>query len=227
MSKIATFVHTSKNEKVGLASATYVSIDASCPTDCAQRSKGCYAQTGNVGIHTRRMDKSSTLRHRRDARIAARAEAALLYQAIAKNEHTLPLRLHVAGDCRTPSAAKLVASAASRWKNKVWTYTHAWKKIPRSAWRKVSVLASVDCASDVAKAREQGYAPAIIVAKHHTDKATKMYGVKFIPCPAQTRENVTCVSCGLCLNADRLYRDGFGISFEAHGASKTKLTVVK
>jgi hypothetical protein len=227
MSKIATLVHSSKNAKVGFASATYVSVEASCPTDCAQRDAGCYAQTGNVGIHVRRMDKNSSAQHRRNARIAANAEAKLLHEAIAKNQHTLPLRLHVSGDCRTPTAAKIVSGAASRWKNKVWTYTHAWKRVPRSAWGKVSVLASVDCPADIEKAVARGYAPAIVVPKHTSPRATKMYGVKFIPCPAQTKEAVNCVSCGLCLNADRLHRDGFGISFAAHGVAKNKLTVIK
>lgn len=227
MSKIATLVHTSKNAKVGLASATYVSVEASCPTDCAQRDAGCYAQMGNVGIHVRRMDRSSTEQHKKNARIAANAEAKLLQAAIAKNEHTLPLRLHVSGDCRTPSAAKIVSSAASRWKNRVWTYTHSWKRVPRSAWGKVSVLASVDCPADIPKAVERGYAPAIIVPEHTSPRAQEMYGVKFIPCPAQTKEHVNCVSCGLCLNANRLHKDGFGISFAAHGPAKTKLTVIK
>lgn len=224
--KIAIFVTESKNVKVGPASATYASIDGSCPRDCAQRNAGCYAQSGNVGIHVSRLDRNNKLRRKQDAREVAREEAKLLYEAIRQEQHTLPLRLHVSGDCRTKTAARIVSKAASKWGNKVWTYTHAWKRVPRSNWGNVSVLASVDRPEDIALAQEQGYAPAIVVETHSSPKATLMHGVKFIPCPAQTKDSVTCVSCGLCLNADRLHRDGFGIAFAAHGVAKKRLTVI-
>lgn len=216
-------VTRSKNEKVGVASATYASIEGSCPKDCAQKNAGCYAQLGNVGIHVSRLDKSLTSN---DARNVARLEAKLINDAVNRGEATLPLRLHVSGDCRTESAARIVSEAASKWSNKVWTYTHAWKKVPRSAWGTVSVLASVDRPEDIALARERGYAPAIVVESHASPKAKLMHGTKFIPCPAQTK-SVTCTSCQLCFDANRLHKDGFGISFAAHGPAKKRLSVVK
>lgn len=222
----ATLVIESKNVKVGPASATYASIEGSCPRDCAQRNAGCYAQAGNVGVHVNRLDRNNKLRKRQDAREVARVEARLLREAIKRGDNKLPLRLHVSGDCRTPEAAKILSRAAAKWGNRVWTYTHAWKTVPRSAWGNVSVLASIDRPEDIAKARERGYAPAIVVSQHISSKAVLMHGVKFIPCPAQTKDDVTCVSCGLCMNADRMHRDGFGISFAAHGVTKKRLTVI-
>jgi hypothetical protein len=66
-----------------------------------------------------------------------------------------------------------------------------------------------------------GYACAIIVAEHPSDKAYKLPGseTKWLPCPAQTRD-VQCVKCKLCFNADRLFKDGYGIAFAVHGAGK-------
>jgi len=37
-------------------SATYVS-QQSCPDDCPLLGNGCYAETGNVGIHTNRLNR--------------------------------------------------------------------------------------------------------------------------------------------------------------------------
>ena len=69
--------------------------------------------------------------------------------------------------------------------------------------------------------RRQGYAPALVVAAHPLDgRAYQSNGVRWIPCPAQTRDNVTCVSCRLCFDADALFARRAGIAFEAHGARR-------
>ena len=62
------------------------------------------------------------------------------------------LRIHVAGDSRTLAGTRLINNAVGRWKwrggGKVWSYTHAWRHVPREEWSNVSVLASV---ADVAQ----------------------------------------------------------------------------
>lgn len=224
--KVATLVLASKNEKVGDASATYASIDASCPKDCSQRDAGCYAQSGNVGIHVNRLDRAaegSTM----DTRDVARQEAKQIRNAISEGLDTRPLRLHVSGDCRTPSAARELAKATEGWRAPVWSYTHAWKSVPREAWGRVSVLASVDKAEDIPLAFERGYAPALVVSTHESRRAYEVQGIRGIPCPAQTTEGVTCVKCGLCMRADWLHETKAAILFAAHGSSKRRLTVVK
>ena len=227
--KFATLVLKSKNEKVGDASATYASIDGSCPKSCAHKDKGCYAQAGNVGIHSIRLNGANNARVRQDAREVARSEARQIKAAILAGQDTRPLRLHVAGDCRTVSATRALAKAAKGWHNKVWTYTHAWKDVPRENWGTVSVLASVDRAEDMPLALEMGYAPAVVVDHHPENGKAHIRsedGIRVIPCPAQTRE-VTCVQCGLCLNANRLLATKSAISFAAHGSSKRRMTVIK
>lgn len=228
MSKTATLVLLSKNVKIGEVSATYASIDGSCPKDCAHRDSGCYAQAGNVGFTTSRLNRAQGERTREDAREVARQEAREIKAAILAGEDTRPLRIHVAGDCRTPSAAETLSKAVEGWRQKVWSYTHAWKRVSRASWGKVSVLASVDKAEDMALAFERGYAPAIVVESHPADgKAyVREDGIKVIPCPNQTRD-VTCVDCGLCMNADKLHSMKAAIAFAAHGVAKKRLTVVQ
>jgi hypothetical protein len=227
--KVATLVLLSKNVKIGDVSATYASIDGSCPSDCAHKGAGCYAQSGNVGIHVARLNAASQAKGKNDARAVARAEAREIKSAIKAGKDIRPLRIHVSGDCRTPSAASEIAKAVEGWKGgPVWSYTHGWKKIARKTWGKVSVLASVDKAEDIGLAFSMGYAPAIVVSNHPEDgKAFRRTdGVKVIPCPAQTRD-LTCTECKLCMNADMLHSQRAAISFAAHGVSKRKLKVIK
>jgi hypothetical protein len=126
------------------------------------------------------------------------------------------------------AGTKLINNAVGRWKKRgggsAWSYTHAWKNIPRSEWFNVSILASVASVDEVAEARKQGYAPAIVVPEHSSDKAYLLPGsdVKWIPCPAQTRE-VGCSDCRLCFNANRLFNTNMGIAFAAHGIRKNEI----
>lgn len=221
---------SSKNEKTGNVSVTYASIDGSCPTDCAHRNAGCYAQAGPVAIHAGRLDTYSKTRTRNDAREVARDEAREIRKAITDGNNVRPMRLHVSGDARTNSAAKTLRDACDGWNNPVWSYTHAWKRVARESWgEKISVLASVDKPEDISLAFDRGYAPAIVVEKHDSPKAhfDTTLQAKVIPCPAQTKENVSCVTCKLCWNDDYLREARAVIAFAAHGVQKKKLTVIR
>lgn len=234
----AIYVSESGNSKINgsrKVDATYASIEATCPKTCPFKGEGCYAQTGYVAITTHRLDKragDST------AYQVAKEEADAINNSY--NGGPVPsgrdLRIHVSGDCRGIKSAQVIAKAVDGWKkrggNQAWSFTHAWKNVPRSAWGSVSVLASVESVADVKAAKAQGYAPAIVVPEHPSDKAFYLKGskTKFIPCPAQTR-NVGCTDCRLCFNADGLLARNAGIAFAAHGAgaakAKRRLAVIK
>lgn len=226
----AIYVSDSGNTKImgsRKVDATYASIKASCPSSCSLKDKGCYAQSSYVGMTVERMDRrargASPLQ-------VARAEARSLDDAY--NGKSVPegrdLRLHVAGDSRTIAGTRVLNQAVERWKQRgggdCWSYTHAWKHVPRSEWSHVSVLASVANVTEATQARAQGYAPAIVVSEHPSEKSFQLDGsdVKWIPCPAQTR-HVGCSDCRLCFNADRLFEGNFGIAFAAHGVNKNKV----
>lgn len=226
----AVYVSDSGNRKImgsKKVDATYVSIKASCPKSCPLMGEGCYAQLGYTGITSHRLDDEalnfSPLQ-------AARAEAKAIddsYQGgpVSPNRD---LRLHVAGDSRTLVGTRLINKAVERWRNRgggeCWSYTHAWKHVPREEWSSVSILASVSNVSEAKEAKQQGYAPAIVVPEHPSEKAFNIEGsdIKWIPCPAQTR-GVGCTDCRLCFKADRLRNDNFGIAFAVHGVMKDKM----
>ena len=227
--KPATLVLDSKNAKIGQVAATYASIASTCPPTCPFMGEGCYAQTGHVGFTVRRLDADGAC-----AEDAALYEASLIARGPGAGGRDLPLRLHVSGDARTPVAAELLGRAARAWRSKgggpVWTYTHAWRDVPRDAWGPaVNVLASCESTADGAKAVAAGYVPAVVVDKHPPNgRAYEKDGIKWIPCPNQTRStpatdkeparDVTCVSCRLCFDTARLASMGAGIAFAAHGS---------
>jgi hypothetical protein len=204
--------------------ATYVSTN-SCPLTCKLKGTGCYSELSFVGIITKRLNKTNS-----NAVQLAKAEASAIdnsYEGKKVPKGRL-LRLHVSGDCRTITGVKIVNAAIKRWKQRgggeVYSYTHAWDKILREYWNEVSMLASVDSIEEVEYARQNGYAPAIVVAEHKSDKSYKLDGsdVRWIPCPSQTR-NVKCVNCKLCINADKLFDRNYGIAFSAHGVRKNMI----
>lgn len=220
----------SKNTKVGNVAATYAPIKSTCDRACPFFDNGCYAQQGKVGMHLR--DNVEPVYAGLDGDTLAELESAAIRDGAAylrRRGIRRPLRMHVSGDATTNKRAAVLASAASHWPGHVWTYTHAHRTVDRSAWGGVSVLASCESLDDAKAAMARGYAAAVVTGPHPADgKAYTKDGVKVIPCPAQTREDVTCEKCRLCWNDRALVARNAAIAFEAHGpAKKRALTVIR
>jgi hypothetical protein len=234
----ALYVSNTSNSKVAgnkKVDATYASIEATCPKTCPLKSNGCYAEVSFVAITANRLAKAGRgLTPLQVARAEAREiDSSYAGGAVPKDR---ALRLHVSGDARTIESAKVLSKAIDRWKKrgggKVWSYTHAWRQVPRSAWGNVSVLASIESVKDVAAVQAQGYVPAIVVDHHISEKAYKLPGsdIKWVPCLQQTRD-ISCSDCRLCFDDKKLKAIGAGIAFAAHGAGtnkvKRRLQVIK
>ncbi|MGD9749401.1 MAG: hypothetical protein AB7W59_00235 [Acidimicrobiia bacterium] len=213
--------------------ATYVDIQVSCDDACTFKAGGCYA----IGGVTGKLVASLDVEARGMTPLAlARAEAAAI-DAI--HPEGIPqdggrdgfqgrdLRLHVAGDARTRAAVRVLAAAAERWMarggGRVWTYTHSWRRIPRSEWGVIQVLASCEHPRETALARRQGYAVALVVRSFNGRRAYAVDGMeeRLVPCPAETA-GTTCVACRLCLDADGLHARGRAIGFAVHGRDAGK-----
>lgn len=197
----------SENKKLGNGvSATYLS-QTTCPQTCPLLGNGCYAESGNVGIHMRKLQGRDPDQENRD-------EADWIIHHRGRN----PLRLHVIGDVAHWSHAYRLGRAAKYWRGPIWAYTHNWAAVARSVWQRISVLASCETLKQAKQALRMGYAPALVVSAHPLDgKAHVKEGLTLIPCPAQTR-NRTCIQCKLCWNDRQLRRRNAVITFAAHGA---------
>ena len=219
--RVAIAVENSSNGKLGNMSTTYAPI-GSCPSTCPLlKSKACYGMSGPVGM-VWHMVKGN------DPKLIAEAEAKEILKLSGKRD----LRIHTLGDSRTNTAAKTVSAAAeeymSRYNKTAFTYTHAWRTVDRASWGKVSVLASCETPSDVAKAKARGYATAIIVPEHKSETAYDYNGLKVVPCPQQTERAAFCSDCRLCMQDDKLKASDVTIAFAAHGPSvRAKAMIAK
>lgn len=228
----AIYVEKSGNTKLagksGRLDATYASIKKSCPDSCELKDKGCYAQSSFVGMIVNRLDR---LAKGQTPLGIARAEAKAIDQAYGgrKIPKNTILRLHVSGDSRTVKGTRVLSKAVSRWKSRggmiAYTYTHAWQNVPRREWAGISTLASVANIAEAERALEIGYAPAIVVPEHLDTKSYKLDGsdITWIPCPAQTKDDVGCSDCKLCARDQYLIDSRHGIAFAAHGINKNKI----
>jgi len=228
--KKATFVENAGNRKTGKVAATYVSQDT-CPDSCALKKAGCYAEKGLVALTTNRLNGAGEMNPEQislqEASLIRKAAIKVAKQK-AKQEKTgkryethmvgKPLRLHVVGDFPSQKALDAVDSACGLYTEngggQPWSYTHNWKDLQPA--KNISLLASVDSLSEGVDALAKGFAPAGVVDAFETEKAHKIQGVRWIPCPEQTGRSENCKECGLCFNAERLAKGGMGILFKKH-----------
>jgi len=208
-----------------------------CPTSCPFLGNGCYGENGRVGLQI-----NDRLEHGTSARSAAIGEAACIDEAPATTRDGRPIhmRLHVRGDTLA-RWVPIVASAVSRYvarsgfdpltvrptrQRLVWGYTHVLD-VQRATWGPdISILASVQQASEIQEARDRGFAAAIVVndvpsARGFHDEST---GEFILPCPVQSGRASSCISCGLCLRDQYLYENGITIAFShADSVSETNI----
>jgi hypothetical protein len=223
-------VEQSENAKLGRISATYAP-QQTCPSTCPLINNGCYAERGLVGIITRRLNRTARATKKGLAKLRillAEQEAEKIRNLSGKNN----LRVHVVGDCATPTAAKIIGRAmvrheTRRWGQAAWTYTHAWRKIPLAAWQGARVLASCQTPAEVKQALAKGYAAALITPVHPTNKVYQYGGLNILPCPAQFKTDgkrtVTCEDCTICQNPAMLRARNLVLGFQPDGTTRGRV----
>jgi hypothetical protein len=211
---------------------TNTSIAATSSCACPFKGPGCYVQEGFTTFNAARLDQAAK-GHTADEVIVE--EVCLIDRSFGGRgvpqdgaRGGRDLRLHFGGDVGSVAGAHLLGAAAVRWLRRGGgqprTYTHWWREIPREAWGPaISVLASVETAADVERARDAGYPAAIVVEEFPSDRAYLLPGssARIIPCPADTR-GVTCATCRLCIDRDLLGMNA-AIAFAARGSGKKKV----
>jgi hypothetical protein len=212
MKKHITAGEISLNVKTGPVSVTLAPIET-CPRDCPFIEKGCYAKYGNMAIHTKRLAPEKKM-----TKTALAIEEA---EAIRGLSGRRELRLHVVGDCATKKAAEIVTEACEEYSDRygqpVWTYTHAWKRVPREAWGSVSVIASCETMTEVLSAHKRGYACALV---GDIAEPEKRLGFTLTPCSQQMDKNIDCLNCRICLDDKKMREQKRVVMFAPHGSCK-------
>lgn len=208
------FVRVSSNSKTGPIPVTY-SERRTCPPSCAHYRSDCYAED----YYTRMTwDK-----------VPVRGGS---LDALCANIRALPAdqlwRFNVAGDLpgdgETVDAAALGQIVAANMGRRGFTYTH--KLSPDAiTWARHStewgftVNLSADDAGGADELSAHGLPVVCIVPMDTPEKTQTPAGRSIVVCPAQTRDGITCETCGLCQKPNRAVIVGF----RAHG-TKAKLT---
>lgn len=202
------FIRESGNRKTGPIPVTY-SERETCPPSCPHYRADCYAED----FYTRMAwDKVPV----RGGTLGA------LCEAVAALPEGQLWRMNVAGDL--PGEGENVDPVAlgeivrANIGRRGFTYTH--KKNPEAvhwaqhatAWG-FTVNLSADDAGEADVLAETGLPVCAIVPMDTPEKTETPAGRTIIVCPAQSREDIDCATCGLCARADRRVI----IGFRAHG----------
>lgn len=208
------FVRASANRKTGPIATT--NTDArSCPPSCGMF-ETCYAKSGHVAIHWRKLDSDGH----------SLAELCRLIRTI-PGGHLW--RHNVAGDLPGTGdhidAAALAKLARANRGRRGFTYTHkpdtpeniaAIRAATRAGF---TINLSADNGASADNLARHGL-PVVVVIPDSAPKVSRTpAGHKVVHCPAENSERITCSNCGLCQLADRSYL----IGFKPKGAQRRKL----
>lgn len=200
------FVRVSANRKTGPIPVT--NTDArTCPPGCGLFDE-CYAKSGHVAIHWRRL---------------AMPGAGLSLVELCRYIRTIGggqlWRHNVAGDLPgdgdaidAPALQKIARANRGR---RGFTYTHKPANPENVAAMTAATRAgfTINLSADNAAAADDLTAhslPVVVVIPADAPKVTTTpRGRKIVHCPAENSARVTCATCGLCAIADRTYMIGF------------------
>lgn len=203
------FIRQSANSKTGQIPVTY-SQRETCPPSCPHYRSDCYAEDFYTRMSWDKVAERGGTLDALCASIAALPAGQLWRHNVAGD---LP------GDGETVDAAALGEIVRANIGKRGFTYTHK-KSADGLYWASqatqwgFTVNLSADDAGDADTLAEADAGPVVAIVPMDTpEKSYTPAGRTIIVCPAQTRDGVTCASCGLCARADR----GVIIGFRAHG----------
>lgn len=212
MFKKILLVARSSNTKTGNIPVTYLGRET-CPSSCPFLLNGCYGD-GRIFALAHKLARALSLSEARA--ILAKRDKSAKY-----------LRDRVVGDLVTATGkfnirhVRDIARLAREHALVPFGYTHAWRTMTRQDVTDVKAAgyvlnASCETLDDVRQAIEIGMPT--VITNDDVREGSIVDGMRVITCPAQTRDNVSCATCGLCAKPDRKVV----IRFLVHGPSKVR-----
>lgn len=216
------FVHfslKSDNIKTGPIPVSTISAET-CSPDCPHNGNGCYAQSGPLSWHWNKVTQG------------IRGYSWIEYcWAVERLDEGQLWRHAQAGDLpgqgNTIDRLALARLVRANRGKRGFTYTHKSmadiNNVGAVYWANrngFTINLSADSLEQADTLSDLGIAPVVTTLPVDApEKQSTPAGRTVIVCPAQSREDVTCASCGLCQRQDRAVIVGF----RAHGASKRKV----
>jgi hypothetical protein len=211
---------TSGNKKTG-AMPVSTSHSGTCPSTCPFKEKGCYAKSGPLAIHWRKVTEG---------------ERGTDWKGFLSQVRKIPKgtlwRMNQAGDLvgsndviDKKSLSELVKANNGR---RGFSYSHYpltsknVKALKEANDNGFTVNVSTNRIQEVDKAMETGLPVVTVLPVGTTGRVqTTEGGNKVLVCPASLGREITCQECGLCQKRNR----SFAIGFIAHGSSRKSLGV--
>lgn len=224
------FTLKSRNSKVGPLPVSTTS-EESCPDACPLKNAGCYAAYGPLAALWRALsDATPGKTFRRGTNVLQSLTWDQFCAAVKALPDGILWRHNQAGDLPgrgdtidTAALAKLVK--ANRGKHG-FTYTHKPmdSRNARTAVKKANqagftINLSADNLREADSLSDLGIGPVVTILPETVQGNVEVRtpaGRRVVVCPATYRDNVSCMSCGLCARADRPTIVGF----PAHGAAR-------
>lgn len=207
----------SSNRKLGPIPVVTASR-STCPSNCALRGNGCYAEYGPTSIHWRRT-----------------GEHGASLEQLCRELHPLPKgqlwRYAQAGDLpgdgQRIDAQGLEQLVAANRRLRGFTYTHYDPADPHNAAAirqanaaGFTINLSANNPAEADRLAALGVGPVACIVPPDATKAFKTPDGRHVSiCPASVRPDVTCSSCGICAIAQRKAI----IGFPAHGTGVKKV----
>lgn len=214
-------VRVSRNRKTGPMPVTTTSAN-SCPPNCSFKGNGCYAESGPLAVHWRRVSEGRR-GHSFDE---------LLQEIATLRRHAL-WRHNQAGDLTPKSpgvidSRKLTRLAMANRGRRGFTYTHYpptpanQEAILHANRLGFTVNLSAETLGQADAYADLGIAPVVVVLPQGVIKPTRTpAGRQVIVCPASIG-NADCLNCGICQQRDR----ALIVGFPAHGSRARRVQAV-
>lgn len=211
------YIKKSANSKTGPIPVTY-SQRETCPPSCPHYRADCYAEDFYTSMAWNKVPQRG-------------GDLAQLCESIAALPAGQLWRHNVAGDLpgdgEAVDAAALGEIVRANIGRRGFTYTHK-KSIDAIEWAQqatawgFTVNMSADDAGEADLLADTGLPMTCVVPMDTPERTTTPNGLPIVICPAQTRDNVSCMTCQLCQRANRAVIVGF----RAHG-SRAKVADAK
>jgi len=223
------FSRKSRNVKTGDIPVT-TSDSRTCPNACPLKESGaCYAAHGPLGMFWKKVDTAHVT--------AKGTTSAITWRELLDNVSALPdgqlWRHNQAGDLPGENDSidsdDMIALIDANKGKRGFTYTHKPMTDINASLVKLAndngltVNLSADDLHEADELKSLNIGPVVTIAPIDApEKFMTPNGHKVIVCPAQSRDDVTCKSCGLCAVASR----DVIVAFRAHGVSAKKAQAV-
>lgn len=212
------FVQKSSNQKTGPIPVTY-SPRSTCPQSCPQYRGSCYAEGFYTAMQWDRVEPEGISWAKLCKAIAALPDGTLWRHNVAGD---LP------GEGEKVDSKALSALVRANAGKRGFTYSHkkspqAIKAIKAANMAGFTINLSADDVGEADRLADMQAGPVVAIVPIDTpEKSLSPAGRSVIVCPAQTRDDVTCKSCGLC---SRVNRETI-IGFRAHGMRAKKADAI-